>query len=89
MALSNTDKNLLIATMERFLQDGCESAGVTNLAALETSVTGLRTAFTTDPATVTAAQIDTAADKLKALKFPTLTTIADVFAEADKEANPA
>lgn len=74
--------------MERFLQDGCESASVANLAALETAVSSLRTAFTTDPATVTAAQIDAAADKLKALKFPTLTTITDVFTEADKEANP-
>lgn len=87
MALTATDKNLLIATMERFLQDGIEAAGVVSLAALEAEVAALRTAYGTSPATVTAAAIDGAADHLKALRFPTLTTISDVFTEADAEAN--
>lgn len=86
MALTATDKNLLIATMERYIQDGVEAAGVASLAALETSVSGLRTAFDADPATVTAVQINDVATKLKALTFPTLTTIAAVFTEATTEA---
>ena len=86
MALTATDKNLLIATMERYVQDGVEAAGVASLAALESSVAGLRTAYTTSPATVTAAQINDIATKLKALKFPTLVTISDVFTEATTEA---
>lgn len=86
MALSTVDKNLLIATMERYIQDGVEAAGVASLAALESSVAGLRTAFTSDPATVTAAQINGVATQLKALTFPTLTTISAVFTEATTEA---
>lgn len=82
MAFTTTDKNLLIASMERFIQDGVESSGAASLAALESEVAGLRTAFTTDPATVTAAQINAAYDKLKALRFPSLTTVSDVFTEA-------
>ena len=72
--------------MERYIQDGIEAAGVASLAALESSVAGLRTAYTTNPATVTAAQINAVATQLKALTFPTLTTITSVFSEASTEA---
>ena len=82
MAFTNTDKNLLIASMERFIQDGVESSGAASLAALETEVSGLRTAFGTAPESVTAAQINAAYDKLRALRFPSLTTVSDVFTEA-------
>lgn len=82
MAFTNTDKNLLIATMERFIQDGVEACGAASLAALESEVAGLRTAFGTSPASVTAAQITAAYDKLKALRFPSLTTVSDVFTES-------
>ena len=82
MALSNTDKNLAIAAMERSIADACEAAGVATLAAVETLVTGLRTAFTTDPATVTGTQIDAAATALGKLVFPSLSNISAVFTEA-------
>ena len=82
MAFTATDKNLLIATMERFIQDGVESSGAASLAALETEVSGLRTAFGTAPASVTPTQINAAYDKLRALRFPSLTTVSDVFTEA-------
>lgn len=82
MAFTNTDKNLLIATMERFIQDGVETSGAASLAALESEISGLRTSFGTNPTNVTPAQINAAYDKLKALRFPSLTTVSDVFTEA-------
>ena len=82
MALTNTDKNLAIAAMERSVADACEAAGVASLAAVETQVYSLRTAFTTDPATVTGAQIDAAATALGKLTFPSLSNISAVFTEA-------
>ena len=82
MALTNTDKNLAIASMERSIADACEAAGVASLAAIETQVTGLRTAFATDPAAVTGAQIDAAATALGKLTFPSLSNISAVFTEA-------
>ncbi len=82
MAFTNTDKNLLIASMERFIQDGVETSGAVSLAALEAEIAGLRTAFGTSPASVTAAQINAAYDKLKNLRFPSLTTVSDVYSEA-------
>lgn len=82
MAFTATDKNLLIASMERFIQDGVESCGAASLAALESEIAGLRTAFAADPTTVTAAQLNDAYTKLRALRFPTLTTVTDVFTEA-------
>ena len=82
MALTNTDKNLAIASMERSIADACEAAGVVSLAAVETQVSGLRTAFAADPATVTGAQIDAAATALGKLTFPSLSNISAVFTEA-------
>ena len=63
MALTTQDKNLIIATLERSLADGKEAAGVATLAEVETGITALRTAYTTDPATVTAAQLIAARTK--------------------------
>ena len=87
MALSNQDKNLLIATMERSLADGKEAAGVATLAEVETGIAALRTAYTTDPATVTAAQLVAARTKLEKLVFPSLTNVTAVFSEASVEAS--
>ena len=85
MALSTQDKNLLIATLERSLSDGKEAAGVATLTEVETSITALRTDYTTDPATVTAAQIVAARTKLEKLVFPSLTNLNSVFSEAATE----
>ena len=68
--------------MERSLADALESAGVASMAALESQISGLRTAFTIDPATVTGAQIDAAATALGKLVFPSLSNISAVFTEA-------
>lgn len=82
MALTNTDKNLAIASMERSIADACEAAGVATLAAVESQVSALRTAYASDPATVTGAQIDAAATALGKLVFPSLSNISAVFTEA-------
>ena len=86
MALTTQDKNLILATMERSLADGKEAAGVATLAEVETGITALRTAYTTDPATVTAAQPIAARTKLEKLVFPSMTNISGVFTEANTEA---
>ena len=86
MALTTQDKNLILATMERSLADGKEAAGVATLAEVETGITALRTAYTTDPAIVTAAQLIAARTKLEKLVFPSMTNISGVFTEATTEA---
>lgn len=86
MALTTQDKNLIIATLERSLADGKEAAGVATLAEVETGISALRTAYTTDPATVTAAQLIAARTKLEKLVFPSMTNISGVFTEANTEA---
>ena len=68
--------------MDRSIADACEAAGVASLASIETQVSGLRTAYTADPATVTGAQIDAAATALGKLVFPSLSNISAVFTEA-------
>jgi len=82
MAMTNTDKNLAIASMERVIQDACESAGVASLAAIETEVEGLRTAYDSDPSTVTDQQVGEAANKLEALTFPSTDDVSAVIDEA-------
>lgn len=86
MALNNYDKNLLIATMERSVNDAKEAAGITSLSEIETAVSNLRSAFESDPATVTAATIIAAATMITACTFPTLNNIRDVLREAETEA---
>lgn len=86
MALNNYDKNLLIATMERSVNDAKEAAGITLLSEIETAVSDLRSAFESDPATVTAATIVAAATMITACTFPTLNNIRDVLREAESEA---
>lgn len=51
------EKNLTIAACESALEYACENAGITSLAELETLVATLRSAFETDPASVTEYQI--------------------------------
>jgi hypothetical protein len=82
MAMTTIDKNLAIASLERVIQDAREAAGVASLAALETEVAGLRTAYTTDPATVTDAQIGATANKMSALTFPSMDDVSAVIDEA-------
>lgn len=89
MALSTQDKNLILATLERSLADGKEAAGVATLADVETGISALRTAYATDPATVTAAQLIAARTKLEKLVFPNMTNITSVFTEANTEASGA
>ena len=83
---TSTDKNLLIASLERAIQDAKEAAGVATMAEVETAVTALRTAYDTDPATVTAAQIVAASEKVVNFSIPTLTTLTAVLNEAKTEA---
>lgn len=86
MALNNYDKNLLIATMERSLNDAKEAAGISALSEIETAVGALRTAYDSDPATVTAEAIVAAANKVTLCVFPSMTSIRTVLQEAEAEA---
>ena len=89
MAMTENDKNLAIARMEVSLQDAKENAGIADLGELDTEVAALRTAFTTDPTTVTEVQINDAAQKIRKLSFPSLDSSRDVFTEAATEAAAA
>lgn len=86
MALNNYDKNLLIATMERSLNDAKEAAGITALTEIETAVSALRTAYDADPATVSADDIVEASNMITLCVFPSMTSIRTVLQEAEAEA---
>ena len=86
MPLSNIDKNLLICTMERSLADAKEAAEVSALSEIETAVSDLRTAYGTDPATVTAQNLVDASTKISNLSFPSLDNVRAVITEAQQEA---
>jgi hypothetical protein len=86
MALNNYDKNLLIATMERSLNDAKEAADISALSDIETAVGALRTAYDSDPTTVTADAIVAAANKVMLCVFPSMTSIRTVLQEAEAEA---
>ena len=84
MAMTAVEKNVAIASMERSIEQAKENAGIATLAAMETEVSGLRTAFATDPGTVTDAQIATASQHLTALVFPNIDDVSAVFDEAEE-----
>lgn len=82
MAMTVIDKNLAIGSMERVIQDALEAAGIASMAALETEVAGLRTAFASNPSTVTDAAIGAAVTKLQKLKLPSVDDVSGVIDEA-------
>lgn len=84
MAMTAVEKNVAIASMERSIEQAKANAGIATLAAMETEVTGLRTAYDTDPATVTDAQVATAGQHLTALVFPSVDDVSAVFDEAEE-----
>ncbi len=86
MALSITEKNLLIASAERALIDAKDAAGISALSEIETAVTALRAAYVSNPDNVSASDIVTAIDMLQNLKVPSLTSMSDVIIEARAEA---
>lgn len=89
MALSIQDKNVAIAAMERTIADAKEAAGIDMLAEIETSVGALRMAFTTDPATVTAVNLNNAKQKIDGLVFPRTDSLTSIFTEIKTEATAA
>ena len=86
MALNNYDKNLLIATMERSVNDAKEASGIQALSEIETTVSALRTAMSADPETVTAVMLVEAATMITNCAFPALDSLRAVLREAEAEA---
>lgn len=84
MAMTSIEKNCAIASMERSIEQAKANAGIATLAALETEVSGLRTAYDADPATVTDAAIATAGQHLTNLVFPSVDDVSAVFDEAEE-----
>ena len=70
MAFTTIDKNLLIAALESALLYAQHSAGVSSLEDLTTQVAALRSAFDSNPASVTDAQLETMIATLQAVEIP-------------------
>lgn len=86
MAFTNAEKNLLVAALEKSLEDAQEGAGVSaSLSEIETAIAALRTAYDTDPATCTAANIVAAIDMVQGCSFPSLSNHSAVITEARAE----
>ena len=64
------EKNLIIAALECSLANGKAAAGITTLTDIETTLAALRTAYTTDPATVLEKDLWTFYTKFQRLQFP-------------------
>ena len=64
------EKNLIIAALECSLANGKAAAGITTLTDIETTLAALRTAYTTDPATVLEKDLWTFYAKFQRLQFP-------------------
>lgn len=64
------EKNLIIAALECSLANGKAAAGITTLTDIETTLAALRTAYTTDPATVLEKDLWTCYAKFRRLQFP-------------------
>jgi hypothetical protein len=87
MALSDNDKNLLITQLEVALDDAQAGAGVTSsLDEIETAIAALRTAYTADPASVTAQALLDAKAMVVGCKFGDTGSATTVWAEAVQDA---
>jgi hypothetical protein len=84
---TDAEKNLLVSALEKSLEDAQEGSGVTaSLDEIETAIAALRTAYDTDPATCTAANIVAAIDMVLGCTFSSLSNHAAVITEARSEA---
>ena len=66
------EKNLIIAALECSLANGKAAAGITTLTDIETTLAALRTAYTTDPATVIEKDLWTCYERFRRLQFPSV-----------------
>ena len=85
--MTNSEKNLLVSSLENALEDAQAGAGVSaSLDEIETAIAALRTAYDTDPDTVTAANLVAAIDMVLGCSFSSLSNIAAVISTARSEA---
>ena len=80
--MTTTKKNLIIATLECSLANGKAAAGITTLTDIETTLAALRTAYTTDPATVREKDLWTCYAKFQRLQFPNVENLWWAFLDA-------
>ena len=76
------EKNLIIAALECSLANGKAAAGITTLTDIETTLAALRTAYTTDPATVFEKDLWTCYAKFQRLQFPNVENLWWAFLDA-------
>jgi hypothetical protein len=85
--LTDAKKNGLIAELEVALEDAQTGAGVTSsLSEIETTIAALRTAYGTDPATVTAQQLLDARTMVEGCVFSSVSSSTGDWTEATNEA---
>ena len=80
--MTDTKKNELICQLESGLEDAQTGAGVTSLAEIETAVAALRTAYDTDPATVTEQALLDARTMIEGCNFGSIDSSAGEWAAA-------
>jgi len=84
--MSDEKKLILIMMMLSAIGTMKTAAGISDLGELDTEAAALKTAYDTDPASVTEAAIDALHDKLAALKTPDLNSVTLLWKEADQVA---
>ena len=71
-------------TMISAITDVKTAAGITDFGELDTEIAALKTAYDSDPTSVTEAQIDALHDKLAALSTPNLTNLNSLWSAVDQ-----
>jgi hypothetical protein len=87
MGFDANEKNLAIAQLKKVIGDAKESAGIADLGEVDTDMTALETAYGTDPATVTATNIQALRDKIGNLSFAAPTSLTALWSEVQSEAD--
>jgi len=82
----DNEKQLAIAQLKKIIGDAKENAGITDLGEIDTELSALETAYATDPATVTATNIEALRNKIGSLSFAAVTSLSALWNEVTAEA---
>ena len=84
--LTATEKNLALCQLEKLLQDAKDSAGISALSDISSAIEAERTKYDSDPATVTAANLQSARENIENFTFGKVGTLTGLWSEIATEA---
>ena len=85
MAFESYEKELVLLRLKKIVADCKEAAAITDFGDIDTDLTAMETAFSTDPATLTATMLYNFRAKLNAITFARADTLSDAWSEVNSE----